>query len=1143
MVKPLQKQTKKVVSEIPLDLNQDPELQESESLYRGLFDHMLDGFALCEMIYAAGKPIDFTYLRVNPEFERLTGLKDVIGKKVTAVIPGIRETNPDIFEIYGRVAQTGIAEKFETYLSVLQIWFSVSVYSPQKNYFVAIFENINERKTAETALRSSEERFRTLSETLSDVIFEWDLHETIDWLGGIDEMLGYPSGEYPRTLDGWRSTIHPDDIKKVDRIRVEAMVGKKPFQVEYRIQHKDGTWRLCQTRGVIVKDLQNHSARMVGSLTDITAQKEIETELVRQASITNTLINSPRDFVLFLDPEGTILNINQLGAKVFGLSKEELVGQNIYTFLPESERTERRKIIAEVMRTDIPAQVEDIRGDEHILNRIYVTRDPISQELIGTAVFAEDISERKKKEEEIRQSEVRFSTIFSSSPIAMLIRELDSGLILDANAAYFKLVEGDREQIIGTKVDGLILKMNSQALHKFEKEICIAGKVSNQEVNFQTLKGNNRTMLVSYEPIEINRVQCLLASALDITASKQNEQAIKNQEDLLQMTGEMAKIGGWEFDPNTLKGTWTKEVAKIHELDPDLETDVNLGVSFYPGEERKKIDKAIKDAIEKNLPYDLSLEMVTAKGNHKWVRTMGLPIKENDRVVKVQGIFQDITEQKKALEAVEASEEKFRTLFEKSPIGLSLADKDCRFIDANNSFCELLGYSKEEIVHKTVADITYEEDKQNFIHNSEAVLSGASHGYSTEKRYIKKDGSLIWVEVTTAPIVDKNGNFVYGLGMVNDITERKQADEKLTTQLHRVSALRSIDTAIASSFNLQVILQVLLENVTQELGVDAASVLLLNQNLNVFNYGGGRGFSGNYFSRFNLRMGEEYAGKAALERNIIHIPDLNLVDYPAKMRELIQGEGFVSFIAVPLIAKGRANGVLQIFHRSPLNPDPEWMDFLETLAGQTAIAIDNTHLFNDLQQSNIELTMAYDATIEGWSAAMDLRDKETEGHTQRVTYLSLRLARLLGVSDSELIHIRRGTLLHDIGKMGVPDSILHKPGPLTDEEWVIMRKHPQFAYDLISSIKFLRPAADIPFCHHEKWDGSGYPRGLMKDQIPLAARLFTVVDVWDAITNERPYRKAWSREEALEYMRTQAGKHFDPNVVNTFLEMILNETN
>jgi putative nucleotidyltransferase with HDIG domain len=185
----------------------------------------------------------------------------------------------------------------------------------------------------------------------------------------------------------------------------------------------------------------------------------------------------------------------------------------------------------------------------------------------------------------------------------------------------------------------------------------------------------------------------------------------------------------------------------------------------------------------------------------------------------------------------------------------------------------------------------------------------------------------------------------------------------------------------------------------------------------------------------------------------------------------------------------------------------------------------------------VELTLAYDATIEGWSHALDLRDKETEGHTQRVADLTLRLAQVMGVGDHELIHIRRGALLHDIGKMGITDEILRKPASLDEPEWVVMRQHPLYAYDMLSPISYLRPALDIPYCHHEKWDGSGYPRGLAREQIPLAARLFAVVDVYDALTSDRPYRKAWSHKKALEYVQQQAGQHFDPEIVSAFLGM------
>ena len=192
----------------------------------------------------------------------------------------------------------------------------------------------------------------------------------------------------------------------------------------------------------------------------------------------------------------------------------------------------------------------------------------------------------------------------------------------------------------------------------------------------------------------------------------------------------------------------------------------------------------------------------------------------------------------------------------------------------------------------------------------------------------------------------------------------------------------------------------------------------------------------------------------------------------------------------------------------------------------------------NLEEAHKQLLLAYDETIEGWSLAMDLRDKETEGHTRRVTQLTLKLAESFGIHDEELVQIRRGALLHDMGKLGIPDAVLHKPDKLTDAEWEVMRKHPQFAYDMLYPIEYLRPALDIPFCHHEKWDGSGYPRGLKGDEIPMSARLFAVVDVWDALTSDRPYRRAWSEEETLKYLREQSGRHFDPQVVDLFFKVI-----
>jgi putative nucleotidyltransferase with HDIG domain len=184
-----------------------------------------------------------------------------------------------------------------------------------------------------------------------------------------------------------------------------------------------------------------------------------------------------------------------------------------------------------------------------------------------------------------------------------------------------------------------------------------------------------------------------------------------------------------------------------------------------------------------------------------------------------------------------------------------------------------------------------------------------------------------------------------------------------------------------------------------------------------------------------------------------------------------------------------------------------------------------------------ELRKAYDNTLEGWSRALEIRDKETEGHSQRVTRLTLLLARACGLRGEELEYIYRGALLHDIGKMAIPDSILTKKGPLDDEEWTVMRTHPKIAYDMLAEIPFLQPALVVPANHHERWNGEGYPSGLRGEEIPLPARIFAVVDVWDALLSDRPYRKAWTREQALQYLKDQSGQQFDPAIVARFLAL------
>ncbi|MEA4909238.1 MAG: response regulator [Anaerolineaceae bacterium] len=376
------------------------------------------------------------------------------------------------------------------------------------------------------------------------------------------------------------------------------------------------------------------------------------------------------------------------------------------------------------------------------------------------------------------------------------------------------------------------------------------------------------------------------------------------------------------------------------------------------------------------------------------------------------------------------------------------------------------------------------------------------------------------------------------VSIASSALENAQLYEQTEKHLQRLSALRTIDLAITSSLDLRLTLNVLLEQVASQLAADAVAIRLFNNETHQLEFAAGKGFRTHRLES-SLSLGMGLAGTAALERKAVILTDLEAAKAGPMLNRLVSEEGIQAYFAAPLLAKGNLEGVLEVLNRTTFEPDAEWLDYFEALAGQAAIAINNARLFDHLQLSNQQLKVSYDATIEGWSRALDLRDQETEGHTQRVTEMTLRLARAMQeFNEEDILHIYRGALLHDIGKMGIPDYILLKPGKLSEEETRVMQKHPQYAYDLLYPIPYLRKSLDIPYYHHERWDGSGYPHGLRENAIPLAARIFAVVDVWDALRSDRPYRPGWPDEQVVEYIHNEAGKLFDPNVVEMFLSLL-----
>jgi response regulator RpfG family c-di-GMP phosphodiesterase len=446
----------------------------------------------------------------------------------------------------------------------------------------------------------------------------------------------------------------------------------------------------------------------------------------------------------------------------------------------------------------------------------------------------------------------------------------------------------------------------------------------------------------------------------------------------------------------------------------------------------------------------------------------------------------------------------------------------------------LTGYQADDLIMNHITaygDLIYPDDREMvWINLQNASVQRTS--FELVYRIQTRNRQIKWVRDRGMKAVGTNSQLLEGF--ITDITDWKMAEEQIQRQVRRLQALRAIDTAISAGPDLQFTLGILLEQIMSQLNVDAAAILLHPPGTQILEYEANRGFRTDSVLNSRLQIGKGFAGKAAQTRKTVHIPDLSSINVDANQLLPIAAEGFKVYYGVPLVAKGHVKGVLEVFLRADSPIDPERLEFLEALAGQAAIAIDNSTLFEQLQDSNTELSIAYDATLEGWAKALELRDRETVGHAHRVIEMTLRVADTIGLRGEALQHIRRGALLHDIGKMGIPDSILLKPGPLTPAEWVIMRQHPVHAYEMLKTIDYLEPALEIPYCHHEKWDGSGYPRGLKGKDIPISARVFAVVDVWDALTSDRPYRIAWPEHQALEYIQMESGRHFDPQVVNAF---------
>ena len=570
-----------------------------------------------------------------------------------------------------------------------------------------------------------------------------------------------------------------------------------------------------------------------------------------------------------------------------------------------------------------------------------------------------------------------------------------------------------------------------------------------------------------------------------------------------------------------------------------------------------------------NQPDYSEFRIIRKDGQVRWIEDFSRPISDEKtgRVIKVIGAARDITEKKlreMELQVIVEISEAMRTADTREEIqailvehmidllhldGVTLEQLDPvngerEIVCAGGMWSDLEGNIipagagiGAQVIASGTARMIDDISKSNEVYNKRA-FTGLKSAACIPLLIQDQPIGLFWVG-SRQSLTEMDMRVMRSVaGMAANAIHRADLNEQTLRRLDELNALRAIDQAINNSLDINLTLEMIVRQLRQLCGGDAVDILVYRPALLTLTYAAGDGFRTDEIKKSSLRIGSGGAGRVALEQKPLWSEDIRKSKSECARKELVAAEEFIAYHACPLVVKGEIKGVLEVFHRQPFTAADEWKNILQTVATQAAIAIDNSEMFQGLQKLNTDLLLAYDETIEGWAAALELRDHDTEGHSRRVTECAVRMAAEAGFSQIELAHVRRGAILHDIGKIYVPDEILRKPGPLDDKEWIIMREHPLVAFELLSRVKYLAPALDIPYCHHERWDGKGYPRGLKGEEIPLAARLFAVADVYDALTSDRPYRKAWSRDKALEYIREQSGKHFDPKAVVLFFQTL-----
>ncbi len=979
--------------------------------------------------------------------------------------------------------------------------------------------DIVERKRVEAALRESEERYRQLFETSIDAILLTKPDGSILAANPTAcRIFGRTEKEIIQV--GRNGLVDVSDPRLYQALEERAQTGS--FRGELTLVRKDGSEFPGEVSTLLFKNAEGET-RASWIIRDITERKRSEEALKIKVEQLYALNRASQAATTSLDLDQVLTEVVALAGKVAGSDYTCVVlvdekGQitrsieNLPGVLSIERRARKKGFTSWIVSSHKPAVVDEISEEGVVKPRI----GDGAPRLVNPQLAAKGIKS------------------FVGMP-----------LVID-------------ERIVG------VLYLHSLAPRTFRDQFTLL------------------TTFASQAAIAIEKARLYQAIQKELAERKQAEDALQKERDL---TRQYLDIAGVLIVALNSDGQITLINPKGCEI-LGYKKDEILGRNWFDTCAPEELRKEIRDVFKKLMAGDIEQveyyeNAVLAKGGVQHVLAFHNSV-IRDRSSHIAGILfsgEDITERRRAEEKLAQQTEELARLYRAS--GSLISGASLNLQELAQRIVEVV---QKEFGQANCSLFVIQKDSSDLVR---LVASGMFADQVKYRNLVSDGPGLVPLAIRTKKVVNVGdvlsdsiyvkgwdaarsemaiplvvGNDVIGVIDVqsaepnafgdNDervmtifaeraalAIEHARLNAQTEARMQQLTALRTVDMAISGSFDINLTLGILLDQLTGQLGVHAADILAFNPNTQAFKFACERGFRTQFLQNTQFKSGAGYIWRVLKERRAIIIPDISTEAGGLQRTPDLSGERFVAYVGVPLIAKGQVKGVLEVFHREPLLLDKERSNFLEMLAGEAAIAIDNAELFDRLQSSNADLTVAYDSTLERWAGALELRNNEGDGCTRSMAELTIQLSRTLGMKESEMVHIYRGALLHDIGEVRVPDSILLKPGPLTEDELLIVRQHPQYAYDMLSPVTYLRPALHIPYCHHERWDGTGYPRGLKGEQIPMAARIFAVVDVWDALTSSRPYRNAWDEEKARQHLQEQAGQQFDSRVVWAFLKETL----